>query len=77
MWPMEGAGPAMSAGARASDVVQAVREEIVRAGTAADEARETLLALRQALASESERLIEATSTSARTARGSHLSLIHI
>jgi hypothetical protein len=59
--------PAMSAGARASDVVQAVREEIVRAGTAADEARETLLALRQALASESERLIEATSTSARTA----------
>ena len=39
----------------------------MRAGTAADEARETLLALRQALASESERLIEATSTSARTA----------
>lgn len=59
--------PAMSAGARASEVVQAVREEIVRAGTAADEARETLLALRQALASESERLIEAASTSARTA----------
>ena len=59
--------PAMSAGARASDVVQTVREEIVRAGAAADEARETLLALRQALASESERLVEAASTSARSA----------
>ena len=59
--------PAMMAGARASDVVQSVRLEIVRAGTAADEARETLLALRQALASESERLVQAAAASARTA----------
>lgn len=59
--------PAMAAGAQAADVVQTVRQEIARAGAAADEARETLLALRQALAVESERLVEAASQSARTA----------
>ncbi len=59
--------PAMAAGAQAADVVQGVRQEIERAGAAADEARETLLALRQALAVESERLVEAASQSARTA----------
>ena len=59
--------PAMAAGAQASDVVHGVREEIARAATMADEARETLLALRQALAVESERLVEAAGQSARTA----------
>ncbi|WP_304186445.1 polar localization protein TipN [Phenylobacterium aquaticum] len=60
-------GPALSAGAQATDVVRAVREEIARASVVADEARETLLALRQALASESEQLVEAAAHSARTA----------
>ena len=61
--------PAVVAGVRAGDVVREVREEITRAGQAADEARETLHALRQALASESERLIEAAANSQRTAHG--------
>jgi len=59
--------PALSAAARAGHVVQGVRDEIHRAGAAAEEARDTLLALRQALAEESDRLAEATSTSVRTA----------
>jgi len=59
-------GPAVTAAARAGDVVSHVREEIVRAGAAADEARETLLALRDALALESERLVESTDVSIRT-----------
>ncbi len=62
-------GPSVAAGIQATDVVLSVREEITRAGRAADEARDTLLALRQALAQESERLIEAASNSARTATG--------
>jgi hypothetical protein len=60
--------PAMTAAARAGDVMMGVREEIVRAGVAADEARETLLALREALAAESERLVESTDVSLRGAR---------
>jgi hypothetical protein len=60
--------PALSAAARAGDVVSGVREEIIRAGAAADQARETLLALRRALAEEGERLVEATQTSLRTAQ---------
>ena len=60
--------PAVSAAARAGDVVLHVRDEIVRAGAAADEARETLLALRDALALESERLVESTEESIRTTR---------
>jgi hypothetical protein len=60
--------PAVTAAARAGDVVLGVREEIARAGVAADEARETLLALREALAAESERLIESTDVSLRGAR---------
>ena len=60
--------PAMAAAARAGDVVQGVRDEIVRAGTAADEARETLLALRDAIAAESEHLVESTDASIRTTR---------
>jgi hypothetical protein len=61
--------PAVVAGVRVGDVVQQVREEIARAGQAADEARETLHALRQALAGESERLVEAAANSQRTAHG--------
>ncbi|HEX3886111.1 MAG TPA: polar localization protein TipN [Phenylobacterium sp.] len=60
--------PALAAAARASDVARGVREEIARAGEAADEARETLLALREALALESERLVESTDISIRTTR---------
>jgi len=58
--------PAMTAAARAGEVAQGVREEIVRAGAAADEARGTLMALREALAAESERLVESTEVSVRT-----------
>jgi hypothetical protein len=61
-------GPAVAAAARAGDVARSVRDEIVRAGEAADEARETLLALRDALALESERLVESTDNSIRTTR---------
>ena len=60
--------PALAAAARTGHVVQSVREEIVRAGDAADAARETLLALREALAGESERLVESTDVSIRTTR---------
>lgn len=60
--------PALSAAARSGEVVQGVREEIVRAGQAAEEARETLLALREALALESEKLTEAAAQSVRTAK---------
>jgi len=60
--------PALSAAARSGHVVQGVRDEIVRAGAAAEEARETLLALRDALALETEKLTEAAATSVRTAQ---------
>ena len=60
-------GPAVTAAARAGDVVQSVREEIVTAAAAADEAREALMALRDALALESELLVETTETSIRSA----------
>ena len=60
--------PALIAAARAGEVAQGVREEIVRAGQAADEARETLQALREALALETQQLAETTGQSARTAR---------
>ena len=59
--------PAVTAAARAGDVVQGVRDEIITAAAAADEAREALLALREALAMESERLVETTETSIRSA----------
>jgi hypothetical protein len=60
-------GPAVAAGMQATDVVLTVRQEIAGAARAAEEARETLLALRQALAQESERLIDAAASSTRTA----------
>lgn len=59
--------PALVAAGRAGDVVQHVREEIIRAGEAAHEARETLSALRAALAAETEQLVNAAAASARTA----------
>jgi hypothetical protein len=59
--------PAVTAAARAGDVVQSVREEIVTAAAAADEAREALLELRDALALESKLLVETTETSIRSA----------
>jgi hypothetical protein len=58
--------PAIFAAARAGQVTQGVRDEIVRAGVAADEARETLQALREALAVESQKLLEGASASVRT-----------
>jgi len=60
--------PALSAAARSGHVVQGVREEIVRAGAAAEEARDTLLALRDALALETQKLTEAAAQSVRTAQ---------
>ena len=59
-------GPAVSAAARAGDVVQGVRDEILTAAAAADQAREALLALREALALESEHLIESTQVTIRS-----------
>ena len=58
--------PAVTAAARAGDVVQSVRDEIITAAAAADQAREALLALREALATESERLVETTEISIRS-----------
>ena len=60
--------PAVSAAARAGHVVQGVRDEIVRAGEAADAARETLIALREAMHAETVRLVESTDSSIRTTR---------
>ncbi|HEY8572536.1 polar localization protein TipN [Phenylobacterium sp.] len=60
--------PALTAAARSGHVVQGIRDEIQRAGEAADAARETLLALRQAIAAEAETLVDATRSSVRTAQ---------
>lgn len=60
--------PALAAATHGADVVHGVREEIAAASQAAHEARETLLALREAVAAESDRLVSATSQSARTAQ---------
>ena len=59
--------PVVAAGVRTSDIVRSMQEEIANAAAAAEDARETLLALRQAVSSESEMLIQATAHSARTA----------
>jgi len=59
--------PSLVAAARAGDVAQAVRNEITRAGAAAEEARETLMAMRDALAFETDKLTGATAQSVRTA----------
>jgi hypothetical protein len=68
--------PAVSAAARAGDVVAGVRDEIARAGVAADEARETLLALREAMAAETMRLVESADASIRTTRDLTTTLGH-
>ena len=60
--------PALISAARAGDVALAVREEIARAGAAAEEARDTLLAMRDALAFETDKLTGATAQSVRTAQ---------
>jgi len=60
--------PALAAAARAGDVTLAVREEIHRAAAAAEEARETLIAMRDALAFETDKLTGATAQSVRTAQ---------
>lgn len=59
--------PVVAAGVRTTDIVRSVQEEIAAAAAAAEEARETLHALREAVASESELLVQATAHSARTA----------
>ena len=60
--------PALVAAARAGHLAQMVRDEINRAGMAADEAREALVALRDAMAFETDKLTGATAQSVRTAR---------
>lgn len=62
-------GPAVAAGIQTIDLVEAVREEIARAGAAAEEARDTMVVLRQALAGDSEELTAAAANAARTAQG--------
>lgn len=69
-------GPAVAAGVQTMDVVNAVREEIARAGQAAEEARETMVLLRQALAGDSEELAQAAANAARTAKGLSEALGH-
>lgn len=61
--------PAMAAGAQTVDLVHAMRDEIARASAAAQEARDTIIVLRQALAGESEELATAAANAARTAQG--------
>ena len=60
--------PALVAAARAGQLAQLVRDEINRAGMAADEAREALVALRDVMAFETDKLTGATAQSVRTAR---------
>lgn len=60
--------PAAAAGAQTIDLVQAVRNEIAHASAAAQEARDTMLVLRQALAGDSEELSNAAANAARTAQ---------
>lgn len=60
--------PALLAAARVGDVTRVVRDEIVGASAAAAEARETLLALREALAFETEALTGAAAQSIRAAQ---------
>ena len=59
--------PAISSAARAGQVLQSVRDEINHAADAADNAREALVALRQAMALETEKLVEGTQDSVHVA----------
>ncbi|HEX3405677.1 MAG TPA: polar localization protein TipN, partial [Caulobacteraceae bacterium] len=60
-------GPTALAAAQTGAVVEAMRGQIATATEVANQAREHLTALRQALAMETERLAEATSQASRTA----------
>lgn len=62
------AGPALLAARETGQVVTALRDDIDRAGVAAEKARSELAALREALAEESRRLSEAAEAAAQTAR---------
>ncbi len=66
--------PAALAAVETGSAVESVRLQIDSATGAAHEARETMLALRQALAEETERLTEAAAVSARTAADLSLTL---
>lgn len=68
--------PAAMAAAETGSAVESVRLQIDSAAGAAHEARETMLALRQALAEETERLSEAAAVSARTAQDLAVTLGH-
>ena len=61
-------GPAALAAADSGAAIQAIRGEIDAAALSASEARETMLALRAALAEETERLAEAAAAAERTSR---------
>ncbi|MFO1012191.1 MAG: polar localization protein TipN [Caulobacteraceae bacterium] len=61
--------PAAIAAAQAGSLIESLRNQIGTTGEAADQAREHLLALREALAIETERLVDATAKSAQTAQG--------
>ncbi len=66
--------PAAMAAIETGSAVESVRLQIDSAAGAAHEARETMLALRQALAEETERLTEAAAIAARTAADLSLTL---
>lgn len=61
--------PTAFAAAQAGSLLESLRRQIGSAGDAADQAREHLLALREALAIETERLVDASAKSAQTAHG--------
>lgn len=61
-------GPAALAAAEAGTAVETIRGQIDAAALSATEARETMLALRQALADETERLAAAAAAAERTSR---------
>lgn len=61
--------PAVLAAGEAAEIVQGVREEIARVSQTAQEARETLMGLRAALADEADRLAETAAASERSAAG--------
>jgi hypothetical protein len=67
-------GPAALAAHEAGAVVTSIRQQIVDAAASANDARETMLALRRALAEETERLSEAAASADRTSQNLVLSL---
>jgi len=67
-------GPAALAAHEAGAVVTSIRQQIVDAAASANDARETMLALRRALAEETERLSEAAASADRTSQNLVVSL---